>query len=210
MGRTCMKNHALNEGAYLDEYLHEYDKDKSCQDKDRKAKASYKKSLDKSGIVWRESTTKENKSYHIDYYITLNGKEFSNDLKSIKRKNGRDWGDEPDDWEWLWIEFHGKYKEGNEYKPTKGWLYAERLSIVTFECNTYFLLVSRKDLEKLCDTIVDKKSPPVKKAPNAIRKTYSRGADLLAKIHVSDILDSEKKYGITVMQQQIPKATECL
>ena len=115
-------------------------------------------------------TDKKNNTHLIDVKarkkISRNSSEFSDDL--------------------VWIEF--KNTSGND-----GWLYGSA-DFIAFERENDFVIVPRKNLITLCESIVTKEF--VNKSADALYKKYTRSGrkDELSIIKMSDILNRTKTY----------------
>jgi len=195
--RTSKKTHD-------DPFRHKSDTDGIQQKMSRKTESSFVKTLSYHIKKFRKASRKEDMEYHIDYYVDdlilaeLLGvdEEFSVDLKSIKKSMGRHGLIQEDDWEWFTIEFVGKMEKQVGDVTKTGWLKHKKLDVLVFTLKYDFLMVNREDLDKLCEQIVDDEY--VKPFSAAIRKKYSRTVDVISKIHYTDIIESQSKYGMDV------------
>lgn len=120
------------------------------------------------------STRMENMTKHIDFYVyDQNQKFFTVDVKARKKYA-------KDDKE-VWVEF--KNEVGKD-----GWLYG-KATVIAFEREKDFVIVSREKLKTLCEQMVDL-NKKTKNKFDCLYKSYSKENrnDIISKVLFEDIL----------------------
>lgn len=133
--------------------------------------------LHKRGFLMKEIKGKRQWTEHIDFLFWKDTKEFSVDVKALKKISRWDKEVNPDI---IWVEF--KNVRGND-----GWLYG-KATYIAFELVDEFIVVQTTDLAKLCEKLVDKKKR-VSKAKDALYSLYTRKGqkDEISIIKLSDV-----------------------
>jgi hypothetical protein len=121
------------------------------------------------------SSRMENMRNHIDYYVyDESGKYFTVDVKAKKKyANDRE----------VWVEFKNEVGKG-------GWLYG-KATVIAFEREKDFVIVSREKLKDLCEQKVDLNNKTKNKF-DCLYKSYSKENrnDVISKILFEDILNN--------------------
>jgi hypothetical protein len=134
--------------------------------------------LHKRGFLIKEIKGKRQWTEHIDYIFWKNLKEWSVDVKALKKISRFDKEVNP---EIIWVEF--KNVRGND-----GWLYG-KADFIAFELVDKFIVVQTTELAKLSEKIVDK-NKRVSKAKDALYSVYTRRGqkDEISIIKLQDVL----------------------
>ena len=147
-----------------------------------RAEAYFALLAEERGYTVRESSVEEDRTSHIDLYITLDGETRSVDVKS-KRNVGRRSGNE-----YTWVEFVN-------VSGRRGSLYG-KADFIAFERDRDFLIVERKAFTDWAGSVV-KISDTVGKDGDALYKAYCRAGDksVCSIIRFADIPSNiRKKY----------------
>lgn len=156
----------------------------------REGEYSFEEYCNRKGILFRTSTQDEDKKSHIDGYITVNDKEWSVDIKAMKRITRADPRLDVD--KSMWVEKQNIW-------GGIGWTYSET-DLISLERTTHWVIVMRKYLESLANKLVDPDTEEyyVRSASLADYRWYKRNRwnrsdgkpndDLAARLCFSDLV----------------------
>ena len=146
------------------------------------AEESFKKVAAREGWDVQDSSRNQNINEHVDVIISQPGSQFNVDVKGLRRRSR--WDDEFE-LEWTWIEYHGVRQ--NDI----GWLFGGKADLFAFEHITYFIIITRENLQMLARTLV-KSGSMTTKASDAKYRPYSRPGrhDIIAMIETQHIIDN--------------------
>jgi hypothetical protein len=155
-------------------FRHKFDKSGEQSEAGYRAETLFMNILKKIGDSPKKSEVEEDKK-GIDIHSLTIG---SVDVKAMKKKIRRE--SEPQE-EWVWVEFLNVIGQA-------GWLY-KGAEYVAFEGINNFVVVKKKELAELCESIVDMNTK-VYSPTDAFYKAYSRPSrrDLIAMIKREDLL----------------------
>lgn len=157
----------------MDRYVNFFDKSGENSERGFTAEDNFVRLMSKKFKVIPSSKS-ENMTKHIDFYLYYeDAKYFTVDVKARKKFS-------KDDKE-VWIEF--KNEVGRS-----GWLYG-KATMIAFEREKDFVLVSREKLKNLCEEMVDLNNKTSNKF-DCLYKSYSKEnrKDIISKVLFEDIL----------------------
>jgi penicillin-binding protein-related factor A (putative recombinase) len=127
-------------------------------------------------LKYRKATIQEQYK-HIDWFLTIDGKDISFDVKGMKKSSRKDFKVRNDI---VWIEY--KNVSGDN-----GWLMG-KANIIAFERENDYVLVPRKELLEFCDKNIEKTI--VRESSQALYKLYTRSGrkDVISMIYMDDVL----------------------
>lgn len=127
-------------------------------------------------LDYRKANIKEQYS-HIDWFLTIDGREVSFDVKAMKKSSRHDSRVRNDI---VWVEYQNV--SGND-----GWLKG-KADFIAFERENDYVLVRRKELLEYCDERIEKVI--VHESSQALYKLYSRDGrkDVISMIRMDDVL----------------------
>lgn len=134
--------------------------------------------LHERGFSFKEIRGKKQWTMHIDFVFWKGNREWSVDVKALKKVSRKDKELNPTI---IWVEF--KNVRGNN-----GWLYGQA-DYIAFEFSDHFIVVETKLLADLSEKLVDKKKR-VSKAKDALYSVYTRRGrqDEISMIQTEDLL----------------------
>jgi len=160
-------------------FKHALDKH-DCGEMGFTAEVTFKKLAEEKGYLCRVAGREEQFS-HVDFILTKGKDEWKVDVKGAKRKKRTD---DLVDYSIIWCEI----RNGN---GGEGWLTKDKngATIIAFELENEFVLVSRKDLLNLVYKLSDL-TKMVTQSKNALYSGYKRFGrkDLLTMIKTTDLL----------------------
>jgi hypothetical protein len=126
-----------------------------------------------------DATKGENIHKHIDFHIEKDNKSFTVDVKAMKRVSRNDKYKTNDS---IWIEFYN-------VQGKNGWIHGKQ-DCIAFEFEKDFIVVKRKDLLVLVNSLIDFKLEYVKSARDAEYRLYQRNGrkDCISIIKKNDLL----------------------
>lgn len=142
-----------------------------------KAECVFEELANVKGHKIAKSTRYQNMFEHYDYILD---DQIKVDVKARKRLNRHNTQQDT----WIWVEF--KNVKGNP-----GWLYG-KADIIAFETYKNFLLISRSELTKLSETLVDR-SKIAKRSIDAKYigyRRFDRPFELTGMINIHDIIEN--------------------
>lgn len=159
----------------MSNYINRFDRTGENSDRGFTAESVFVNLMNKKFRVI-PSSRMDNMTKHIDYYVYDNNqKYFTVDVKARKRYA-------KDDKE-VWVEFKNEVGKA-------GWLYG-KATVIAFEREKDFVIVSREKLKDLCEEMVDL-SQKTKNKFDCLYKSYTKDNrnDVISKILFEDILNN--------------------
>ncbi|MGI9850157.1 hypothetical protein [Vibrio vulnificus] len=148
------------------------------------------------------ASKKENIEDHIDFYLYRDGKQYSVDVKAMKRISRNSINKDEDA---IWIEFRN-------VRGNNGWIYGKQ-DLVAFEFDSYFVLVKRKELLDFVTVSLNSFTKVVSSSRHALFNLYQRRGrqDLITRIKRDNILALKNKIWIKNEGfNQIPEAVNAV
>jgi hypothetical protein len=157
----------------MDHYVNIYDRTGENSKRGFTAEDNFVSLMEKKFRVV-PSSRMDNMTKHIDFYVyDQNEKYFTVDVKARKKyaKDDRE----------IWVEFKNEVGKA-------GWLYG-KATVIAFEREKDFVIVSREKLKNLCEQLVDLNKKTTNKF-DCLYKSYSKENrnDIISKVLFEDII----------------------
>lgn len=148
----------------------------TCISDGQRAEDRFLTLCEKQGITVKHSTTEENKK-HIDFFITMNDKEYAVDVKAMKKITR---GDSVSQDLLFWVEIRNNF-------GFPGWAYSRSPDLIAFELVEGFMLVETCKIRHLIKSKLINEY--VSNPREAIYKKYTRkgNKDVLTLVRRDDV-----------------------
>jgi len=157
-------------------YRNSLDTSGDCSLRGESAESAFIAIAKRKKLEYRKANVREQYD-HIDWFITIDDREVSFDVKAMKKTSRHDARVRNDI---VWVEYQNV--SGNV-----GWLKG-KADFIAFERENDYALVRRKDLLEFCEERIEKTM--VYESSQALYKLYSRGGrkDVISMIRMDDVL----------------------